>query len=136
MRTNTFDSFDPIPIIGYLSTVKCACDTNVIAEGADMWLLAFFTEKLAAAPLNSQIALLSKSRKHCKYGTVAGYSKYISYLLVEFATCDVIAEIDAEILRFRHPSYMTLTEYAETLWIKGLACHLFMMNTSKREYLL
>lgn len=122
MKTNIFDSFDPISIISFLSAFKLACDTNGVHEGAAMWLLHFFMKKPAAAALNSRISLPSKSHRRHKEGTLTTYCEVVNYLLETYATDDVIAETDAEILRFTQPPTKSPTEYAEALWNKALRC--------------
>lgn len=46
---------------------------NDVHEGAKLWLLYLFTEFLAKAPLNTRIALLSKSGMSQNEGTVMSF---------------------------------------------------------------
>lgn len=52
IKASIFVSFDPISIMGVLSTFQLACDTNRIHERAAMQLLPFFMKKPDAAALN------------------------------------------------------------------------------------
>lgn len=53
MEKNILGSFGSISMIGFLSTLKFACDTNEDYESAAMWLLPSFMKKPAAAGLKS-----------------------------------------------------------------------------------
>lgn len=59
-KSNMFDSFDPILIRGFLSTLEVACDSNGINQDATMWLQPFSGGKPAAVALNSHIEPSSK----------------------------------------------------------------------------
>lgn len=53
---------------------------------------------------------------------LTGYGKVVNYILETYATDDVIAERDAQILRFTHPSIMMATKYTKAKWNHVLRC--------------
>lgn len=52
----------------------------------------------AASKLNAHMALRSKSDKHQKEGTLTSYCGAVNYLPEAYATDDVIAETDADMM--------------------------------------
>lgn len=72
---------------------------------------------------NSRIALRSKtSRSRQKKGTLKAYCEVVHYLLERYSTDDVIAEIDAESMRFTAPLSKTAILYVEILCSRALRC--------------
>lgn len=76
----------------------------------------------AEAALNAHIALRPKSHKSQKEGIVTSYCKVVNYLVETYETDDVIAEADADMMRFTLPSNKSPAEYAEGLCNKALRC--------------
>lgn len=67
----------------------------------------------AATALNSRIALCAKSsHKRQKEGTFTMYGKVVKYPFETYATDDIIAITDAEIMKVTHPPDKILIEYA------------------------
>lgn len=66
-----------------------------------------------------RIALKSELHKRQKEGTVTLYCEAVNYFLETYATDDVIAEADDDMMRFTQPSNKSPTEYTEALWNKG-----------------
>lgn len=79
-------------------------------------LLHFFMRRLAAAAINSPIALKSKSHRRQKDGKVTFYCETVSYLLEKFASDDVMAETYMDMMWFTQLSNKLPTEYAEARW--------------------
>lgn len=122
MKSNSFDPFDLISTIFVPSSLNLACDTNGSHEGAAMW--HFFMKRQTAATLSSRIALRYQSpRKRQKEGALTIYCEEVNYLLKMYATSDVIAESDAEKVRFLHRLTRTLIEYTKLLWARVLRCN-------------
>lgn len=115
-----FDLFDPIPILGFLSSFKLAYDPNGLHGEAALWLLHFLKYPTAVT-LNARNALkkVAQASKKC---TVSLCGKAVSYLL---KTCEtnVIAEMHADIMHFTHLSSTSTAEYANAPWNKLLQCN-------------
>lgn len=92
-----------------------ACDSNGVHEGGARWLLHLFIKHCAAASLNVPITLRSELCRSQKDGTVRTYCEADNYHLETHDADDVIAETDADMMRFTPPSNKSLMEYAEVL---------------------
>lgn len=92
IKTNILDSFDPIPIIEFITTFKLASDTNGAHTGASFWLLPSLVKKMASTTLKYLIALSSKAQKFRKERIPYSCSKVINFLLETYTTGDVIEE--------------------------------------------
>lgn len=68
------------------------------------------------------ITLKSKSRKRQKQCTVTLYYGGVNYLLQTYATDDVVAESEADKMRFTQPLNNSPIECPETLENKTLRC--------------
>lgn len=79
-------------------------------------------QKQTVATLNSRIALSSNLRRGQKEGALTTYCKLLNYLLETYATNDVIAESDAEIMHYTQPPNKTPAGYTCLLWSKALHC--------------
>lgn len=66
MKTSSFSQFHTVSIIASFYSFKLACDMNGLHERAVMWLLHFFMKKLAAAALNSTVALRVNCRANSR----------------------------------------------------------------------
>ena len=125
MKTNTFDSRDPVSVLSFLSVFRSACDSNGISEGAAMWLFHYFMKKTPAAALSSRLALeparfaRSPDDAHERLGS---YVEVVNYLLATYATDDVIAETVGDILSIRQGKGTTAADFAQTLYDKVLRC--------------
>lgn len=53
MKVHTFNPSDLILILGFLTTFKLACDTNLIHKLAAMWAMLRFVSNCVAASLKS-----------------------------------------------------------------------------------
>lgn len=56
MKSQGFDSFDLISIIGFLSAYDLGCDKGGVCEGAALWLQKFSLKRAATSALNAHIA--------------------------------------------------------------------------------
>lgn len=56
MKAHFTNPRDPFSIIGFLATLKLACDTKRIHEGAAKLFLRFVVKKVLATTLNSFIS--------------------------------------------------------------------------------
>lgn len=61
MKTDILDFFDPFPFIGFSCNFMLTCDTNVIHEGAKIWIINYFKNKSASAVLNTKLLLIQKA---------------------------------------------------------------------------
>lgn len=69
---------------------------------------------------NTCVALESKSRKGQKEGSITSYCKTVSYLLKTYATNNVTAETDANMMQLNQTWNKSPTEYAKALWNQTL----------------
>lgn len=69
------------------------------------------------------IILKLKVHRHQKQNTVASYCEVVKYLLETYATDDITAETDDDMIQRTQPSNSSPEEYAEALWNKALKCH-------------
>lgn len=130
VKLQKLESFDINSIISFLA-LKCVCDTNRVHKGATLWLLHLFMKRSTAATRNVRLALRSKSRGSQKEYTVSTYCKAVNYSVEMYATDEVNAETDADMMHLTQPSNKSPTEYAEGLWNKALRC-----NRVYEEYML
>lgn len=77
-------------------------------------------KRTAATELNSRIAQWSKFHKSQKEGNLTSYCEAVNYLIETYATEDVIAKTDANMMLSTQPSIKLSKEYAEALWNKAL----------------
>lgn len=77
-------------------------------------MLHFFTKRPAAA-LKARIALKLKSLERQIEGTAASYREDVSCLLMTYATDDILAESDIDMIRFSQLGSKWTTGYAEAL---------------------
>lgn len=76
-------------------------------------------KKQAAVGSNSRISQRAKSScKQQRERTLAGYFQVVKYLLEMYVMYDLIAEKDAEILRFIQMENRTPIVYAKLFWAK------------------
>lgn len=66
IKPHTFNSFDPMSIIGFLKNFKLACDTDGVHEGASMWLLHFVVNKTASAVVNTRLSAEHTDERHSR----------------------------------------------------------------------
>lgn len=71
---------------------------------------------LVAGTLDFRIALLSNVHKRGKKRTLTSYHEIMNYLLGTYATDEVIAEMDTEVLLITQPSDTSLMEYEGARW--------------------
>lgn len=125
MITPMFNPCDPIPIISFLIWIKLASDTNGVREVSAMWLFHFFINKISSAVQNARLSADVTDRKYswsvsCKTKHFATFLQVLNVLLEKYATNEVNAETESEITRFKRPSNMTPSHYAEKLVTKKL----------------
>lgn len=119
LKSQNFDGSDLIFIPIFLPALQITCTTNGIHEGPVMWLFYFFMEMPAAAALSSRTCLINSGCLR-QEGKLTSQSQVINYLLVAYATDDIIAEANLEITSFKEPESQKKLEYAQTLWTKAL----------------
>lgn len=74
-----------------------------------------FMKSPAAVTLNICPVFRSNCHKLQRKSTVSSYCKAVNYRLETYATDDVIAKTEADVMRFTQPANEPPTEYAETL---------------------
>lgn len=124
LKLHILDTKDPISVIGFLSTIKLACDANCILKGSTMLVLPQYVNETIASALDSRMVAKDKftpitvsvrnydtrSRKlHCPCPEVA------NYLLKKFPSDQAIAEADAAIFLYMQPSNTTPQQYPDDL---------------------
>lgn len=83
---------------------------------------SFLYEEARRAALNSRVALSTKaSHKLEKEGTLISNFEVVNKLET-CATDDVIAEADAEIMRFSQPPNKTSIDHSELRWANAVRC--------------
>lgn len=103
--------FDPISIVVFLKTFKLACHTNIVREGATMWLFYFFINKTAFAVPSRRLIAEHTDKKHSRSGSgktgyLATYPQVRNFLLKKYATDEVIAKPEFTITPFAQTSCM------------------------------
>lgn len=108
-RAHFLDLSNIISIIGFLATLKLACDTNRIPEGAEVWVLPFFLKNAPATLLNSHIfaatnippvvAFVNTVEPMTQKKFLCPYLELIYYLLKKFANDQATSKMDFAFLR-------------------------------------
>lgn len=120
-KSKKFDHLDPVSVIGILSGFKLACNTNVFHESAELWLVLKFMKRTAGAALTATLSLKSKSpKKKTKEGVVTTNIQVLSHMLKTYATDDVIAEVDNDILLSTQLHNMTNLQFPDAQWMNIL----------------
>lgn len=122
MRSEIFDSFDRISVLSFLSVLKLAFDTNGVHERAAVWLILLFMKLPTAVALNTGIVLKSKSHDRHQEGALTSYGEAVNQLLETYATEDVIAEANADMMQLTQPSNKLPAECSESLSNTVLRC--------------
>lgn len=92
-----------------------------IDEGAAMWLITLVMKKLAAAVLTAWILLTSThQREDVQEDLFTSYIQVGNHLLEMYATDDMIAETDNDIVLFTQVLGTAPLKFAEALWMKKL----------------
>lgn len=125
MNPLIFNATDPIAILNFLPAFKTACDTNGIHEGAAIWIFHFSLRDPArvaptARTVNKSSWTSNKSSRDTSKLTT--YCEVVQYLLRTYSTDDIIAEVEASLMRFTQGDRMNETDYAQALWTKALRC--------------
>lgn len=104
-----------------------ACNNSGVHERTKIWLIPHFMKKSIPAGLATHLSFLWKQpRKNVEEGLLTFYIKEASLLLETYATDDIIAETDNDIVHLLHPLGMSLLKFSEVLWMKRLRCsHLY-----------
>lgn len=118
MKSQTFYSLDPIFIISFLSAFKPAFDMNGVHERDVPWWIHLFMKRPVAAELSDCIALCLNSPRRKEEGTVTSYCEAVFHLGETWATDEVIAKTNADMMCFTQPLNKATMEYAEALCIK------------------
>lgn len=107
MKVHLFEPKNPIPIIGFLATIKIACDTNRIYVGAALWVLSLFIKETIVNALISRMCAEERAAAltaTARYNEVRpqkllpSYPEVVSYLQKKYETDAAIAKYDATVL--------------------------------------
>lgn len=141
MKPHTLNPFDPISINGFLKNDMLACDTNGVHEGATMWLFHFCMNKTALTVRNPRLRDDNKNTKYCqsanckrRYLTTS--PRVFNFLLKKYATDEVVAETESEILLFARPTNIMPFYHAEELVTKTLCCGVVKEDTALKKILI
>lgn len=99
MYSHTFDTTNPISILGFLKNFKLACHSDVRNEGAAMELLNFFRNQSASEVLNERLSAEPTDTKASRKPTVnstylTSYPQVVKFLLEKYATDDVVPKTE------------------------------------------
>lgn len=86
-------------------------------------LFPFSMKRPATAALNACVVLRSKWHKRQKEETVTSYCEAQNYLLETYASYVIIAELDAEMIRFTQPSSKPPRKFDEDFSNRALRCN-------------
>lgn len=82
-----------------------------------MRLISFIMNKIAGAGLTARLPLKSKTlHGSVKEDMLTSFVKALNHLLEIYATSNIIAQADAEIVRFTQPTNMSTLQYANFLF--------------------
>lgn len=83
-------------------------------------MLPSVMKRPTAAGFNARVIWKSEWHKHQKEGTVTSYCAAVSHFCKTYDKDDIIAETDANMIKFTQSSNESPTEYAEAMWNKAL----------------
>lgn len=121
MDMKTFDPKDPIAILAFLSNFKTACDALGIQEATNMWLLKPLMREPPKSALNMHVSPLDSSFAP-KKGQITSYCGVVNYLLLTYASKDIIAKEEAEVQQFKQGPRLSKHNYATALNLKAMRC--------------
>lgn len=82
-------------------------------------IIPLFHEKTAGAALNAR-TFVSSSSCTCQEGKLKSYWEVVNYLLATYATDDINAETDMDIMNFMQLAGQSAFEYGQAFWTKAL----------------
>lgn len=125
MKSHTFDAFDHISVISFLSALRLAFITIESFEDASIWVFHFFMENAFAAALNARLSIAptsSSNTRGAKEYMLRPYAEEFNYFPLPYATDAAITETDAALTRYTLPQAMPPTEKAETFLTESFKC--------------
>lgn len=114
-------------IIGSLATFELTCNTNIVLEGAAIWVLPQYVHRTLANALSNRMcvenrtgpiiaSVRSNETGQCKF--VRRFQEVVNYLSNNNATDQAIAKYDIAIHRYMEPTSTTFKQYAHDLFAK------------------
>lgn len=132
MRYKTFDRGGLISVFDFLSKFKTTRNSNLVPNGALMWLSPFFIRNSAAIIIKARPRLLHSSNKSLVVA-LHSYCDIVSYLSDMYATNKFISKAVNDITSCSHLHNATSVSYAKNLCDRLLAAALSLMKSHKRE---
>lgn len=118
LESQMLDGSDTGSILGFLPVFQMNCDTNRIHECAAMWLFHFSRKTRRSPPQRTYLSVQLEPRS--QKGKLTSYCEVVNFLLTTYATDDIIAAANMDIMKFEQPAGQSAVGYAQALWTKGL----------------
>lgn len=80
MKSETFDTAEPITILRFLKDWALACATNCVFQGAAMRLFHLDMENQARVVINASTCLQPREKRHQADGMLTTYCKVVHYI--------------------------------------------------------
>lgn len=119
MKSAVFMPSDSISVLFFLQNIKTACKSNGIHETATMCLFPHFMNGPANAVLLHHLSAIVNNETH-KEGTLTTCCQVVTFSLKNFATDDVTADAEADIMSYKRHGNMIAKGYLEKTWEKAL----------------
>lgn len=82
-------------------------------------VIPLFMKMPAGAALRERKWFTSSCRS-CQEGMLISFCQVVSYILSTYATDDIIAEVDADIINYKQPKDLHAVDYSQALWTEAL----------------
>ena len=119
MQGVLFTGKDPVAVINFLNTLKEACNSNNVHEGAAKRLFQYFLKGNPRKTLRKSLKSRSKSKQGRKRDReahkVTTYPGIVQMLLKTYASDDILSEAHASVCDYKKPDSITPITYAERL---------------------
>lgn len=100
MKVLMFKPSNPFSILLFLHNWKTACNSNGSSEGAAKWFFSHLVNEPVKTALSYLKSATEEYKTH-KEGTLKTACQAVNYLLESYATDNVIAETEADIINFK-----------------------------------
>lgn len=106
-----------ISVLAFSHDFKTACDRYWIHEGVTRWLLTHFMKNPARAVFLYRMSDIEDSNTQ-KQKTLTDYCQVVNYLLETYASNDVFAKAEAEIMNYKQAEHQSRVWFSKTFWDK------------------
>lgn len=127
MKFSIFKPSEFIFILTFLNNFKKSFESSGTHEEAAMWLFFHLMKSLVNIGLAHRLGAIKENNLY-KERSLTAYCQAVNYLLETYATDDVIAEEEADLMKYNQLIHMSTVCYSETLWKKRCDMNESTMN--------